>query len=544
MSFRPRLAAAVAVTSLFAPLPAQAQNAPFDLSGPSLRVSVKRQGVSLPISHVPNLAAGDRLAIAADLPEDQAAHYLLVAVFLRGATNPPPKDWFYRAETWAKKDKQRKLDLTVPEGAHQLALFLVPETGGDFSALMDAVRGRPGAFVRASQDLNQAMLDRTRLEAYLQGIQRQDDTRPEKLEEVSPILARSLAIKLNADCLQKLSDVQAACLTQDREALVLNDSHSTTITEALTGAPTDLALQVAATPQGGLGYYSPYIGVVRDLARVLGAFHTAEFQYIPALGVIREEGVHLLLNAVPSFREPKSVLVAALPPIKASQPPPLQATAGTARLCAGSPGLVLPVNGGPLIYSTRYAHSMVANVRTRGGGMLSIPVTATAERGGFTLDRSRLRLSDFGEEIDVQLQGYWGFQPFAGPRFQLANPAAAAWRLADGQSGLVEGAGARVSLNGETGACVTQVSVKPAGGAEAAVRWEAGTNGLTFNLPPEAMTPGTAEVRIRLAGVDTPAILPLQIAAKPAPPAAPPMPDDPTQPQSTPTAAPPAPPAM
>jgi hypothetical protein len=29
-----------------------------------------------------------------DLPEDQSAHYLLVAVFFRGSTNPPPDNWF------------------------------------------------------------------------------------------------------------------------------------------------------------------------------------------------------------------------------------------------------------------------------------------------------------------------------------------------------------------------------------------------------------------------------------------------------------------
>ncbi len=32
-------------------------------------------------------------------------------------------------------------------------MFLAPETGGDFKTLKSAVRGRPGAFVRASQDL-------------------------------------------------------------------------------------------------------------------------------------------------------------------------------------------------------------------------------------------------------------------------------------------------------------------------------------------------------------------------------------------------------
>ena len=64
--------------------------APFDLSGPTLEVKVSRGGKDLPASQVPNLAAGDKLWIKADLPPTQSAHYLLVAAFLSGATNPPP----------------------------------------------------------------------------------------------------------------------------------------------------------------------------------------------------------------------------------------------------------------------------------------------------------------------------------------------------------------------------------------------------------------------------------------------------------------------
>ena len=140
-----------------------ADPAPFDLAGPALRVSVTHDGVTLPIAQVPNLAEGDRISIQADLPADQSAHYLLVAAFLRGATNPPPEKWFYRAESWTRKGR-KGMTLTVPQGARQLALFLAPETGGDFSTLRNTVRAQPGAFVRASQDLNQASLDRSRLE--------------------------------------------------------------------------------------------------------------------------------------------------------------------------------------------------------------------------------------------------------------------------------------------------------------------------------------------------------------------------------------------
>ena len=85
------------------PRPAFADPTPFDLTGPKVEVKVTRGGQTLPITQVPNLAAGDKLWIHPDFPAGQAAHYLLVAAFLRGSTNPPPEDWFYRAETWNKK---------------------------------------------------------------------------------------------------------------------------------------------------------------------------------------------------------------------------------------------------------------------------------------------------------------------------------------------------------------------------------------------------------------------------------------------------------
>ena len=82
-----------------------AEPTPFDLTGPTLRVTVTRNGVTLPISQVPNLAVGDEVSIKADLPEGQAARYLMVLAFLRGSTNPPPENWFFRSETWNRKDK-------------------------------------------------------------------------------------------------------------------------------------------------------------------------------------------------------------------------------------------------------------------------------------------------------------------------------------------------------------------------------------------------------------------------------------------------------
>src|SRR5580658_2401502 len=82
---------------------ATADPAPFDLAGPTLEMEVTRGEVTLPAARVPSLAPGDRLWLKADMPAQQSAHYLMVAVFLRGATNPPPSNWFVRCDTWEGK---------------------------------------------------------------------------------------------------------------------------------------------------------------------------------------------------------------------------------------------------------------------------------------------------------------------------------------------------------------------------------------------------------------------------------------------------------
>src|ERR1700738_5023444 len=145
-----------AALGLAAAAAAHAAPATFDLAGPSIELEVARGAMTLPASQVPNLAAGDRVWMKADLPTVQSAHYLMIAAFLRGSTNPPPANWFSRCQTWAGKCSQDGMTLTVPKEAQQLLVFLAPETGGDFNTLVNAVRGRPGGFVGPSPGLKQA----------------------------------------------------------------------------------------------------------------------------------------------------------------------------------------------------------------------------------------------------------------------------------------------------------------------------------------------------------------------------------------------------
>src|SRR6202163_941050 len=175
----------------------RADNAAFDLAGPRIEMNVTRAGKPLPISEVPNLQPGDRLWIHPDFPDDQSARYLLIVAFLRGSTNPPPENWFTRVETWKKQVREEGFVVTVPQDAQQVLLFLAPETSGDFSTLRSAVRDKPGVFVRASQDLNQASLDRTRLDKYLSDVRDISDVDPKALHDRSILLARTLGIRLD-----------------------------------------------------------------------------------------------------------------------------------------------------------------------------------------------------------------------------------------------------------------------------------------------------------------------------------------------------------
>ena len=216
-------------------LSVQAVDARFDLIGPRIDVRVTRDGVTLPIAAVPNLQAGDKLWIHPDLPTTQSVKYLLVCVFLRGNTNPPPENWFYRIETWDPKVRAEGAFVTVPAEAQQAILFMAPETTGDFSTLRSAVRGRPGAFVRASQDLLEAGFEEARIEKYIASIRRVPATNTTDLQKHSDLLSRTLALKPNDICFKQPVDTQFTCLTQSGSQVVLDDGHGHTVSDALNG---------------------------------------------------------------------------------------------------------------------------------------------------------------------------------------------------------------------------------------------------------------------------------------------------------------------
>jgi hypothetical protein len=490
---------------------------PFDLAGPTLEVTVTRAGTTLPAAEVPNLAAGDKIWIRANLPASQSAHYLLVSAFLSGSTNPPPVSWFFNCKTWTPKCAMDGLTVTVPKDAQQMLVFLAPEAGGDFKTLVGAVRGRPGAFVRTSQDLNQAALDRSRLERYLSAVRALNDADPAKLSQVAPLLARSLAIKVDQKCLDRIPELQAPCLMEGQESLILDDGHSTSIVEALTSGPgSDLAMEASYTPQLSYGYYSPYIASVLDIAKILDSFHTAQYQYIPALASAHGNEFNLTLNTAPSFHNPKSVLVVAMPAIEQVQLPPLHAVDPKEIYCARKTTLILPVEGAPLVFSTSYAHDMTLNLVGSDGKSLQLPVTADASQGGFVVDTKSLGSVVLGDSVEATLRGYWGFDPYHGPTFRLRNAHAAAWQLAAGdETALIVGRQDTVHLRADDVSCVDSIMLKDPAGKELKAEWKRSKpDEVEVKLPLQESQPGAMTLLVAQYGLAQPQPLSVQSFAE------------------------------
>ena len=524
-----------------------AADARFDLTGPSIDVRVTRGNVSLPIASVPNLQPGDRIWLHPDLPATQSVHYLLICVFLRGTTNPPPDSWFIRIPTWDKKVREEGVFVTVPAEAQQAVLFMAPETGGDFSTLRSAVQGRPGVFVRASQDLAEAGFEQARIEKYLALIRRVPPSDPEALQKHSDLLARTLALKPNPDCFKRPADTQFTCLTQTGAQTLLDDGHGQSVVSALsTGPGSDFINAAAGTNLAAGGLYSAYVGAIVDLVRLTTSLHTAQYQYIPAIAFPQAEALNLRLNAPPSFHNPKSVLVIGLPSVQAAVPPPLRPADAAHVACLLKPSVVLPIEGAPLVFSTAFAHDMVLHFNTPPGAPAQpdVPLEADAYQGGLVLDQSpqhhveihdttilpkpeppalehpELANKDPAPEepapkpqpkpilLTGTIEGRWGFDSFTGPTVPLQQLPGGGWHIVDlpdtaPNSTLIAGHAAELMIASTGSACVHTIMARPIGSSSDLT--------IPFKPAPTSDHPNLLELTLSLEHAATPGDLHLAI---------------------------------
>jgi hypothetical protein len=491
-----------------------AQGAPFDLTGPKVDVHVKRGDLTLPISEVPNLMPGDRLWVHPDLPESQATHFVLVVAFLRGSTNPPPPNWFTRVETWTREARDEGVFVVVPAEAQQALLFLAPETGGDFTTLRKAVVEEPGSFVRAAQDLQAASWERMRLETYLSDVKVTSQVDPAELKTRTEMAARSLGIKINEACFLKPADQQPSCLSQNSEGMVLNDANAQSLVDQLaTGAALDLVNQLSFSTMGGGGAYSPYIGAIVDTARILSSLHTAHFQYIPALALPKTDSLNLRLNMPPSFRNPKSVVVVALPPIGSVKPEPLYPVDPEESYCALKPRLVLPAEGAPLVFGTELVHSLILHVESisdQKAPAVDIALAADSTRGGLvptgpipTLPRG---------ELIAMVRGKWGFDDWQGPQYRMFSAQPGMWTLSTAdQTALVVGRDDTLHFNGENSVCVDKVQMQSSGSHAIPAIWKSSKqDALDVTVPLTNAKPGPVAIDVYQYGLTKPDHLALE----------------------------------
>ena len=575
--WQPCLPLILLLSIMLTPIVALSEGPAFDLAGPKVDVHVQREGKTLPIAEVPNLLPGDRLWIHPDLPETQSTHYILIVTFLRGATNPPPPDWYKRVETWTKPVREEGVFVVVPAEAQQALIFLAPETIGDFTTLRKAVHDRPGAFVRAAQDLQQASWDRLRLDAYLAEVKTASAGDPKELKEKTALAARSLGIRVDQQCFDKPTEQQAPCLVQHTDGLVLDDSNAQSmVTQMANNGAGDMMNQLSYAPLAGAGAFSPYVGAVVDLARILSSVHTAKYQYIPALALPQEgqkDTLNLRLNVPPSFRDPKSVIVVALPPIGPSHLPKLRAPDVaenvTENYCATKPGLALIAEGTPLAFATPIAHDLILHVDTKAtaaavnntqehaelppptgapttvpetkmpkpaapespaqaespaaakvaaGSGIDIPLKPDPIQGGFVLTSPLPLIPE--PEVVGELRGQWGFDSFSGPKFHLRSPHPGGWTVqADDSNALITGREDMLHIQGASTLCVSEVQAKipedKKRTSEVKLTWKSPKPDLLeVAVPLKEAAPGTVTVQIHQYGMAQPEDLPLKAYAE------------------------------
>jgi len=341
----------------------------------------------------------------------------------------------------------------------------------------------------------------------LSEIKQVSDNEPKALQQRSEALARTLNIKVDQGCFYKPAEQQAPCLMEHTDELVLDDGHTQSMVAALTAGPSsDLIGAVSATRLAGGGSFSPYVGAVVDMARIMGTLHTAEYQYIPALSLPRQNHLNLRLNSPPSFRNPKSVLVVGLPAVEAPQLPPLRAVNPDEVLCLQKAPLVLSVQGAPLVFSTTIAHGFVLHVPTGSGQAVDLPATADAARGGFTIDLHALPPDTPNSQVKGTLRGFWGFEAYDGPSFNLRASHAGKWTISsEDRSALIADREDTLHLKSECAVCVDQITIENAQGKTLNAVWKVvKPDELEVRVPLKGEAAGPVKVRVKQFGIAEP----------------------------------------
>jgi hypothetical protein len=343
-----------------------------------------------------------------------------------------------------------------------------------------------------------------RLDSYLATVKVTSQTDPKLLKDRAEKIASVLGIRLDQQCFDKPTDQQAPCLTQHTDGLVLDDANaSNRVSQLTSGNSGDLMNQLSYSTVGGAGLYSPYVGAIVDTARILASLHTAHFQYIPALALPTEDTLNLRLNVPPSFRDPKSVVVVALPPVGPAKMPPLHPVNPTEQFCAQKSGLVLEAEGAPMVYASPEAHDLVLHIESK-SGPVDVPLKADASQGGLVLTQTMPPLPP-GELTGV-VKGKWGFDDWEGPRFHLVSAESGKWAVSPSDdSALVVGREDALHISGQSTLCVERIEAQSTGASAVDLKWKSPKPDLLeLGVPLKDAEPGPVTINIHQYGMDKP----------------------------------------
>jgi hypothetical protein len=291
---------------------------------------------------------------------------------------------------------------------------------------------------------------------------------------------------------------------QHTDGLVMDDANAPNRVAQLTSGSTgDLMNQLAYSPLVGAGAYSPYIGAIVDTARILASLHTAHFQYIPALALPTNDTLNLRLNTAPSFRDPKSVVVVALPPVSPPKLPPLHPINPSEEYCAQKPGLVLPAEGAPLVYATPMAYDLKLHIESKPDSF-DLPIKADPSEGGLVLEHGAPPLPP--GDLSAVVRGKWGFADWEGPRFHLRTARSSKWAVpGSDQSALVVGREDILHIEGDNTLCVDSVAVQSSGANPINLTWKSPkTDMLEVAVPLKDAAPGPVTLEIKQFGLEKP----------------------------------------
>jgi hypothetical protein len=196
-----------------------------------------------------------------------------------------------------------------------------------------------------------------------------------------------------------------------------------------------------------------------SIAKLMDNFQSARYQYIPALTHPEGNRLTLMLNTPPSFREPQSVLVAALPPVGEARLPPLRNPDPTRAVCLYDPQAVLPLAGGSLLFGAAFSRDLALVAKPLNAEARDLAVVAEGQAGGLRLSSGLEGGIAFDASQAAVLRGRWGFDPLEGPAYRLGPQSLdAAWQLAtDDASSLVVGKESTIHLTGGDASCLASL---------------------------------------------------------------------------------------